>query len=606
MPSRKLRRGQLTQSFGVGALIESEGESFIVKDISSWSLSDMEKIDTSSFLGMLPPQARELYQIRQDRWVPVSRFPRWLFCPRCRSLTNWKYNRDEEKKGGEPRCSNRSCRGVQLVPMRFVRVCGNGHIDDIDWYSVAHDQTDRCERNSAQLRFVTKGGDFSSMWIECNCGAKGNLEFIRKRTLPGKCRGSQPWQKPDSDACDEAMVAEPRGSSALHYGNLLSLLDISKEEESPDELAKFLADPRLKILLDMAQDEAIPDPLLEVIKKQLIPIQENHGLDSDTAWQAFLAQRAFLAQLDNDAKADAENGGDIDLPNIRGTALTQEFNIFSRNEEFKSKHLHIIPQSLEDDGETSFGHYFHKVSRVTRLREVRVFCGFCRREPENQTLSADLSGKKSWLPASEVIGEGIFLEFRRETVKRWLEDSGDKLSNWLHGRVKKAYQRGIQKEISKDGAPLFFMAHTFSHLLLRSLACECGYSSNSIRERIYFDEPEKSAGVLLYTADSDAEGSLGGLVEMGYLNRLKPIVMRALVASRWCSSDPVCRESVAQGLFGLNRAACHACCLVAETSCFCGNSLLDRVMLSGSGLIAGSTEPPGYFAPLLKFEVIVG
>ena len=35
----------------------------------------------------------------------------------------------------------------------------------------------------------------------------------------------------------------------------------------------------------------------------------------------------------------------------------------------------------------------------------------------------------------------------------------------------------------------------------------------------------------------------------------------------WCSADPVCRELPAQGMNGLNRAACHSCSLLAETSC---------------------------------------
>ena len=54
---------------------------------------------------------------------------------------------------------------------------------------------------------------------------------------------------------------------------------------------------------------------------------------------------------------------------------------------------------------------------------------------------------------------------------------------------------------------------------MRQFAIECGYSTASIRERIYARGPEEEggpmAGILLYTAASDSEGTLGGLVALG-------------------------------------------------------------------------------------------
>ena len=50
----------------------------------------------------------------------------------------------------------------------------------------------------------------------------------------------------------------------------------------------------------------------------------------------------------------------------------------------------------------------------------------------------------------------------------------------------------------------------------------------------------------------------------------------------WCSLDPICSEHKAQGPSGLNKAACHACSLLPETSCKYGNILLDRVLIRGS------------------------
>ena len=74
------------------------------------------------------------------------------------------------------------------------------------------------------------------------------------------------------------------------------------------------------------------------------------------------------------------------------------------------------------------------------------------------------------------------------------------------------------------------MLHTFAHLLIRELALECGYNAASIRERIYSDNEltDPMAGVLLYTAAADSDGTLGGLVELGKPENLGPLIVRAL------------------------------------------------------------------------------
>ena len=128
------------------------------------------------------------------------------------------------------------------------------------------------------------------------------------------------------------------------------------------------------------------------------------------------------------------------------------------------------------------------------------------------------------------------------------------------------------------------MLHTLAHLLIRQLSYECGYSSSSLRERIYCMEgtsQESMAGILIYTASGDSEGTLGGLVRQAAPGNLERLMINALDKSTWCSNDPICQEISAQGVDGLNLAACHACALVPETSCIYGNCLLDRSMVVG-------------------------
>jgi hypothetical protein len=124
-----------------------------------------------------------------------------------------------------------------------------------------------------------------------------------------------------------------------------------------------------------------------------------------------------------------------------------------------------------------------------------------------------------------------------------------------------------------------------AHMVISQLVFECGYSAASLRERLYISADEKApmAGILVYTAAGDTEGTLGGLVRLGRPSRLAPIMSRALSRASWCSADPVCSENLGgQGSRRTNLAACHACILLPETSCETINHGLDRAMVIGT------------------------
>jgi hypothetical protein len=123
------------------------------------------------------------------------------------------------------------------------------------------------------------------------------------------------------------------------------------------------------------------------------------------------------------------------------------------------------------------------------------------------------------------------------------------------------------------------MLHSFAHLMITTIALECGYPASSIRERIYAI-PEIGYGVLLYTGSSDSEGTLGGLIEVG--RRIADTIHSALDLGALCSNDPVCSQHVPESPHArsfLLGAACHGCLLVAETSCEQQNDLLDRSLV---------------------------
>jgi Domain of unknown function (DUF1998) len=122
------------------------------------------------------------------------------------------------------------------------------------------------------------------------------------------------------------------------------------------------------------------------------------------------------------------------------------------------------------------------------------------------------------------------------------------------------------------------MMHSLAHMLLTTIALESGYAASSLRERIYGSDGRY--GILIYTATSGAEGTLGGLVATA--RSIGTHLARALETAVLCSNDPVCAEHkpddrlTARPLHG---AACHGCLLIAETSCEQRNDFLDRALV---------------------------
>jgi hypothetical protein len=137
-----------------------------------------------------------------------------------------------------------------------------------------------------------------------------------------------------------------------------------------------------------------------------------------------------------------------------------------------------------------------------------------------------------------------------------------------------------------------------AHILINQLVYECGYGTAALRERLYVsaDLSAPMAGILLYTAAGDSEGTLGGLVRLGRPELFGPMMQRALSRASWCSADPVCSEHLGgQGSRQANLAACHACVLLPETSCETMNDGLDRAMIVGTPDFRGR----GFMAELL-------
>jgi len=223
---------------------------------------------------------------------------------------------------------------------------------------------------------------------------------------------------------------------------------------------------------------------------------------------------------------------------------------------------------------------------------VRALTGFRRYSADADLIPSDLSldGKrKQTLPAIEMFGEGIFLQFSEQFLVEWesrAEVQG-RAGILIDRRAKTAWAQRLDVP-----EPRFIALHTIAHLLIRRLAYASGYSSASLQERIYAhtDRPDHTAGILIYTAAGDAQGTLGGLVRLGDPDKVVPLMLAALDDADVCSNDPVCIESDRQGSSSLNLSACHGCALVSETSCETANRLLDRQLVLGGHDVPGLLE----------------
>ena len=197
------------------------------------------------------------------------------------------------------------------------------------------------------------------------------------------------------------------------------------------------------------------------------------------------------------------------------------------------------------------------------------------------------------MPAAEVNGEGVFIEFNKETLARWITIPSVKI-------LSQKYENSYEEFCNSKGWTLNFkrnavnvLMHTFAHLLIKQMSMTSGYSSSAIRERIYFSD--KMAGILFYTGSADKEGSLGGLVELGNIGKLVPLMKDAFQEALLCTNDPECMSNVPAGN-NLNGAACHSCCMISETACENGNRMLDRGLVIP---IAGR-EQESYFRELVS------
>ncbi|MBU6530939.1 DUF1998 domain-containing protein [Streptomyces diastaticus] len=580
-----LRLSETISPFGVGAIVDVRGESLMAPDTSWWDKRFAHEISCERLMarlgaGVLRQPPEHAGRAGKDTpALPYWRFPAWRFCERCDKLSKLT----GKKKG---KWSNACECGGALVPMRYIAVCEKGsHAQDVNWFKWAHrgrgaslSEAVRFCRDYKALRFhklATRGEGLAALVVKCyGCGNERRLaELVTKGALHRdgiRCAGRQPWEPEDSvkKPCPYELVAVQRGATGNYIAERISALDIPEERPQSAEAAD-------KIRGHVFFEKVVTDnggPLSEQVAEW---IADDLGVTSETVLAVAAGEETAPDEMLLDLK-DGEWAAFLKKLDGGRDGSGSDFVVDGRS-------LGGVtgPQSLL--GKIS------GIGQVRRVREVRALRGFRRHDAEAAMISVDLgSDQRRWptYPAIELFGEGIFLRFDERKLAEW------------EAQPEVEARAGILKERRADSPwagrldmpePRYIALHTLAHLLIRRLAFASGYASAALQERIYAnsDRTDKTAGILIYTAAGDAQGTLGGLVRLGAPEKLIPLLVAALDDADICSNDPVCIESDRQGASQLNLSACHGCSLVSETSCETGNRLLDRQLVLGGSDVRG-------------------
>jgi hypothetical protein len=599
-----LRPSQLIYTFGVGALLDLPNTSALILGLDDWDTRYCTEIVEERLLRAI--QWRLGSQVKRLNLpplsfdddtrdptaaavgVPVALFPRWLRCPLCDTLATidsgiFKLIQDrwrpDRTRSVHESCQRSAISPPTARPVRFLLACREGHLTDFPWVEYVHNQNVPCKPARLTLREFGAAGDASDIIVKClECQAERRMaDAFDRDTFKIPCSGHHPHLRMmDPGACQEEARTILLGASNSWFPLVMSALSLPPR--AGDKLALLVAE-HWAALKDI--------PSLEVAKYVTAPSRMPFLVEfsPEQVWKAIEARRQTANQN------EPEEG---DLKVAEWDVLTQT-PLAPPTKDFR---VTLVA------GPSGFVQYFESTILLEKLREVRALLAFTRIESKGDFADAAYvdDGRETplsresptWLPASEVRGEGIFLRLKENALQAWEQKPEVRALEQDFLRAHIAWRRLRHQNPPDAGFPTirFALLHSLSHALMRQIALECGYTAASVRERLYCLTAGQvygpTAGILIYTAASDSEGTLGGLVQLGQPVTLGRQLQHALESLRICASDPLCAEHppVADGRC-VHGACCHACLFAPETSCERGNRFLDRTTLVGT--FAGKT-----------------
>ncbi len=598
------RRSQAIFNYGTGAIIDFIHGSFMPLSLNYFEMlwNNLPKEEKDSLL-IYEPRLQKILKMKEFRNIPVpkeghiseygdkvkrewtipcTRFPKWHVCPKCNRLGK-PNDPFEEEPDGKLKCLK--C-DKPVTPVRFIVACTKGHIDEFPWYLWVHSKKgSNCNNPKLYLKSKGKTASLGDLFVYCSsCKESRDLhDIFHSYALKGlKCKGSRPWNY-SHEGCSERLNTLQRGGSNVHFPIIASMLSIPPASES---IAKILEN-------EMNWINSIDESVRDAAVRSFL-IKNNPEIDPDVGVE-WTKRRA---KIDTDEFLVDESAARYQ----EYEALCNETS-FDLNNEFENYPISI-------DGRLK--KWFQSFSAVKRLREVRAYCGFSRIQPFGVAIENinDAVNKKmicsiaenpvDWRPAIQIHGEGIFFKLNEEEIQNWIKNENVNERVDLINKLNEDFLEKHDLEPPYRITPRLMLIHSLSHILIRRLALDCGYSSASLRERLYISDGDETtpvmSGILIYTATPGSDGTLGGLVNLATSTNINNLIEKAIQDAQWCGNDPVCSEtepySNGERLIG---ACCHNCLLLPETACEKFNRELDRVLLIGSSETESTKRIPGFF-----------
>lgn len=569
----KLRPTQVVTQHGPGAIVDLPELSVVIASLDDWIVKGSDRVSEPRLEAFLrvsglfrpPVPGPGAYG-----GVPAFVFPDWLVCPMgdCRLLGPSKDFEWVSPPAGEFRCPrgdrHSGRKQVAVFPARFLVACPKGHLDDFPWSAWVHKNGGSC---SGTLRLEDRGrtGSANDLEVICeDCDAREPMGAVFEKSAIPECTGRRPWFGPSNyeAGCTKPPRVLLRGASNAYFPVVASALSIPP-----------YSDP-------IQQDVA---PHWETIEQADSPARLAEGVSGGFYDLGDLLDRYSADQV---WKAVHEEPEVMELRPDEYQSFLDPPEPAQPPHEFEVRHIDVPdePDALK----------IATVAAGTRLREVRALRGFTRIDSGSDIgdlsdvskLEIDVAPLASqsiaWRPAVELRGEGIFMALDEVELAAWEHSAAVRVrAEELEASFLEFQADRIKPDDRRPFPGMrYVLLHSFAHALIRRLCLDSGYSSSALRERVYSatgDAP--MAGLLIYTASSDSEGSLGGLVDQATPDRFGSVLVGALNEAELCAQDPLCGGGEIGGAVGLNGAACHACLLLAETSCEVGNRFLDRSTL---------------------------
>jgi len=518
--------------------------------------------------------------------------------------------------------------------IRFIRICPKGHMSDVNWNWEVH--KGRAPHTPSFFLWVDKGSELQYVSIKCpECNATTTLKDIKNHHAA--CRGEHPHtaitQRDVRKTKEECRYKRNHTKTVIIQRNASSVFvpeiitSISHPKEANAFYRVLLFPPFLSELRrEYANRKIIMtfDKVYKMFKEYQIskePGAEQYLLVLKKINEGGVSQKRLANEIieyfTTEIIGKPSRINELDI-------RKEEFNTFKK----KKGGLNVDASLVIDTNNIKIFPYKNlkfKVTPIPRLEVIMVQAGFkriCSYKVDGkfedipisivQTPYIDNRGNY-WYVGAKLQGEGIFIEledvikleiedkeeFQKkiheglkyfedlEKINREIEDKTknkivndnlkNKSNNLEHRKISPLIKRWSKKfkfrKMHDFCHPLGFWWHTLSHRLIKAIGLHSGYSTASLRERLYLNIENAEGGVLIYSSRPGEDGTFGGLVsQVSYFDE---IIHMALDEIDSCSNDPICGDNKMK-VGKINGAACYACIFLSETSCEFGNIGLDR------------------------------